>query len=57
MFLRCSYFFVNLSLNVLINMVLIKTNKCNGLEGTDSFFLSLFYIDGSLYLIVVILIL
>ena len=30
MFLRCSYFFVNLSLNVLINMVLIKTNKCNG---------------------------
>ena len=28
MFLRCSYFFVNLSLNVLINMVLTQKNRC-----------------------------
>ena len=29
MFLRCSYFFSNLSLNVLINMVLIQKKECN----------------------------
>ena len=28
MFLRCSYFFSNLSLNVLINMVLIQKKEC-----------------------------
>ena len=28
MFLRCSYFFGNLSLNVLINMVLTQKNQC-----------------------------
>jgi len=28
MFLRCSYFLRNLSLNVLINRVLIKKNAC-----------------------------
>ena len=28
MFLRCSYFFQNLSLDVLINKVLIQNNAC-----------------------------
>ena len=28
MFLRCSYFFQNLSLDVLINKVLIQSNAC-----------------------------
>ena len=30
MFLRCSYFFQNLSLDVLINKVLIQNNACSG---------------------------
>ena len=30
MFLRCSYFFGNLSLNVLINMVLTQIKECSG---------------------------
>ena len=31
MFLRCSYFFQNLSLDVLINKVLKQSNACNAL--------------------------
>ena len=30
MFLRCSYFLANLSLNVLINMVLTQKKECSG---------------------------
>ena len=33
MFLRCSYFFGNLSLNVLINMVLTQKNQCTAGRG------------------------
>ena len=35
MFLSCSYFLRNLSLNVLINMVLIKEKACSGDDDDD----------------------